>query len=300
MGIQNSNQTAQDAIHNFKSFLGKPRTELPWLNGTVKGFPNRIKGFYDCALGFSYISGLRPIQVSCSAVKHLAQANKVWNLDIRKVLPGDAVLFDWESKKGIGKNTNTDHIGMVISVDVKRKTVTYVSADTGKVIPGIVTVNTVGLTYVAGFARLVNFANPESVVPDLHQGQREVHSVTAAPANVVPEGAPVLTTLASAVTPAASATPAAPVNPQITDSVTTPAVPATPAAPALIHNPGYPGHYVKKGDVGDAVAYMQQQLHLPVTRNFDDALDHAVKQLQHKHGLTADGVVGPLTWKAIG
>ena len=41
--------TAHDAIHNFKTFVGKPRTELPWLNGTVKGFPNRVHGFYSCA-----------------------------------------------------------------------------------------------------------------------------------------------------------------------------------------------------------------------------------------------------------
>ena len=196
MTLQTSTQTAQHAIAHFKSFLGKPRTELPWLNGTTNHFPNRVKGFYDCALGFSYISGLRPIQVSCTAVKHLAQANKVWNLDIKKAKPGDAVLFDWETGSWIGKNGNTDHIGMVVSVDIKKNTVTYVSADTGKVIPGIVTLNTVSLKWVAGFARLVNFAEPVSVVPEVHPGQREVHSVNGAPAvAVVPEGAPVLHTL---------------------------------------------------------------------------------------------------------
>ena len=197
MAIQTSTQTAQHAIAHFKSFLGKPRTELPWLNGTVKHFPNRVKGFYDCALGFSYISGLRPIQVSCTAVKNLAIANKVWNLDIKKVLPGDAVLFDWETGAWIGKNKNTDHIGMVVSVDVKKNTVTYVSADTGKVIPGIVTLNTVSLKWVAGFARLVNFAEPVSHVPDVHPEQRAVHSAVAMPAAAVPpaDAAP-LTTLA--------------------------------------------------------------------------------------------------------
>ena len=197
MAIQHSSHTAQQAIALFKSWMGKPRTELPWLNGTVKGFPNRVHGFYDCALGFSYISGLRPVQVSCTAVKHLAQANKVWNLDIKKVIPGDAVLFDWETGKWPGRNVNTDHIGMVVSVDVKKGTVTYVSADTGKVIPGIVTLNTVGLKWVAGFARLINFSEPVSVVPELHPEQRSVHSVAAAPVAATPpaETAP-LTTLA--------------------------------------------------------------------------------------------------------
>jgi hypothetical protein len=196
MVIQKSTQDAQSAIHHFQSWLGKDRTELPWLNGTVKGFPNRVHGFYDCALGFSYISGLRPVQVSCTAVKHLAQANGVWNLDIKKALPGDAVLFDWESGKWIGKNTNTDHIGMVVSVDVKKNTVTYVSADTGKVIPGIVTLNTVSLKWVAGFARLVQFADPASLVPVLHPEQRSVHSASAAPLDATPPtDAVALTTL---------------------------------------------------------------------------------------------------------
>ena len=222
MAIQSSTQTAKQAIAHFESFLGKPREQLPWLNGTTKGFPNRVHGFYDCALGFSYISGLRPIQVSCTAVKNLAIANKVWNLDIKKVLPGDAVLFDWETGKWVGKNVETDHIGMVVSVDVKKNTVTYVSADTGKVIPGIVTLNTVSLKWVAGFARLVNFAEPASVVPTLHPGQREVHSASAAPANVVPATVPVLHTLADAHA-APVVAPAAPVAP------VAPAAPATPA-----------------------------------------------------------------------
>ena len=198
MTIQNSKLTAQQAITHFKSFLGKKREELPWLNGKTAGFPNRVHGFYDCALGFSYISGLRPIQVSCTAVKNLAIANKVWNLDIKKVLPGDAVLFDWETGKWVGKNKETDHIGMVVSVDIKKNTVTYVSADTGKVIPGIVTLNTVSLKWVAGFARLVNFAEPASVVPTVNPAQRQVHSATSAPENDAPVDAPVLHTLADA------------------------------------------------------------------------------------------------------
>ena len=200
MAIQTSTQTAQHAIAHFQSFLGKPRTELPWLNGTTPHFPNRVKGFYDCALAFSYFSGLRPIQVSCTAVKLLAQANKVWNIDIKKVLPGDAVLFDWETGKWPGRNLNTDHIGMVVSVDTKKNTVTYVSADTGKVIPGIVTLNTVGVKWVAGYARLVNFAEPVSTVPDIHPGQREVHTLVGAPTVATPPDSTAPVTLAALTT----------------------------------------------------------------------------------------------------
>jgi hypothetical protein len=200
MTIQTSTQTAQHAIAHFQSFLGKPRTELPWLNGTTDHFPNRVKGFYDCALAFSYFSGLRPIQVSCTAVKHLAQANKVWNIDIKNVIPGDAVLFDWETGKWPGRNVNTDHIGMVVSVDVKKNTVTYVSADTGKVIPGIVTMNTVSVKWVAGYARLVNFAEPVSTVPEIHPGQREAHTISGASAIATPPDSTAPITLAALTT----------------------------------------------------------------------------------------------------
>ena len=171
--------TAHDAIVQFKSFLGKTRPELPWLNGKTAGFPNRVKGFYDCALAYSFISGLRPVQVSCHVIRDLCLHNKTWHTDFVGVQPGDAVIFDWESGKGIGKNTNTDHIGMVVSVDTKAKTVTYVSADTGKVIPGIVTLNTVGAKWVTGFGRPVKFADPVSVVPPVHAEQSAAHAAPA-------------------------------------------------------------------------------------------------------------------------
>jgi hypothetical protein len=243
MAIQQNSHEAQAIIHHFMSFMGKKREELPWLNGTTHGFPNRVHGFYDCALGFSYISGLRPIQVSCTAVKHLAQANGVWNLDIKKAKPGDAVLFDWETGAWIGKNNNTDHIGMVMSVDTHKNTVTYVSADTGPVIPGIVTVNTVSLKWVAGFARLVEFGVPASVVPDVHPGQREVHSATGAPAVAsAPADVQPLHTLAAANAAPAPAAPAVtPSEPAHTAVAPAPVVPAhteshpvTPGAPSAI------------------------------------------------------------------
>ena len=99
--------TAHDAIHNFKSFLGKPRTELPWLNGTIAGFPNRVVGFYDCALGYSYFSGLRPVVVSCHILRDLCMKNNTWTTDLHEVLPGDCVIFDWESRKGLGGSLGT-------------------------------------------------------------------------------------------------------------------------------------------------------------------------------------------------
>jgi peptidoglycan hydrolase-like protein with peptidoglycan-binding domain len=285
MAVAKSKHTAQDAIHLFKTFLGKKRPELPWLNGKTKGFPDRVHGFYDCALGYSYISGLRPVMVSCHVVVDYCKANKVWfGLNAKKVQPGDAVIFDWS-----GKQKETDHIGMVISVDLKKKTVTYVSADTGPVIPGIVTLNTVGFKFVTGFGRPVDFAEPMSHVPVVSVEKRELHSATVA----APVEAPVQVAL-----PTDSSVVAAVAPVQSKPAATRPA--AAVVQPALLKNPGYPGHYLKSGSKEDAVKYVQQQLKIKVTGVFDTATDKAVKATQAKHKLTADGVVGPLTWKVLG
>lgn len=206
MAIAKSKQTAQEALHHFKTFLGKKRSELPWLNGKTKGFPDRVHGFYDCALGYSYISGLRPIIVSCHVARDYAKANKTWHRDIKKVQPGDAVIFDWS-----GKAKETDHIGMVDHVDIKKGTVTYVSADTGPVIPGIVTVNTVGMKWITGFGRLVEFAAPASHVPVVNQDKRQSHSATVAAPIEAPHDVPALQTQAASHDTAVQ-TPAAPIK----------------------------------------------------------------------------------------
>lgn len=56
---------------------------------------------------------------------------------------------------------------------------------------------------------------------------------------------------------------------------------------------------IKKGDRGDDVKALQQALHLYPDGIFGKLTDEAVKELQRKYGLTADGVVGPNTWTVI-
>lgn len=70
------------------------------------------------------------------------------------------------------------------------------------------------------------------------------------------------------------------------------------AAPVVaeIKNPGYPGAYVKKGDKSGAVRYVQQQVKVAITGEFDEATHDAVEKLQAKHGLKVDGIIGPKTW----
>jgi hypothetical protein len=76
---------------------------------------------------------------------------------------------------------------------------------------------------------------------------------------------------------------------------------AVVAAPvvAKIANPGYPGHYLKLGSKGEEVKFIQQQLKIVVTGNFEAGTDKAVKVLQKKHGLLVDGIVGPKTWALL-
>jgi peptidoglycan hydrolase-like protein with peptidoglycan-binding domain len=50
----------------------------------------------------------------------------------------------------------------------------------------------------------------------------------------------------------------------------------------------------------EAVGQLQAALHVPVDGEFGPATLAAVRRLQARHGLTANGVVGPATWNVIG
>jgi hypothetical protein len=58
--------------------------------------------------------------------------------------------------------------------------------------------------------------------------------------------------------------------------------------------------YVKKGDRGMAVKRIQRRLALTADGVFGKQTASAVKRFQRRKGLTADGVVGPITRKAMG
>lgn len=121
-------------IAQFQSYIGKPRTALPWL----KPYPPNI---LDCAIGFSYIAGLKPVQINCNGIKALCVANKTWRTTGLPVA-GQAVIFDWSGRKKAG-----DHVGMVISANPRN--VTYVSADSGP--HKLVTITTVPYNLVTGW-----------------------------------------------------------------------------------------------------------------------------------------------------
>src|SRR4051794_36717811 len=58
--------------------------------------------------------------------------------------------------------------------------------------------------------------------------------------------------------------------------------------------------YVKKGDRGRAVKLIQRRLRLAADGVFGKQTLRAVKRFQRRKGLVADGVVGPVTRKALG
>jgi peptidoglycan hydrolase-like protein with peptidoglycan-binding domain len=54
------------------------------------------------------------------------------------------------------------------------------------------------------------------------------------------------------------------------------------------------------GDRSPKVATIQRWLHLKPDHVYGPATRRAVKRFQRRHGLTADGIVGPATWSALG
>lgn len=74
-----------------------------------------------------------------------------------------------------------------------------------------------------------------------------------------------------------------------------PAPAPAPAAPSWWHR------NLKTGDSGTDVSKLQQRLKLsPVDGKFGPQTDHAVRYVQHAHGLVVDGIVGKQTAIAIG
>jgi hypothetical protein len=68
--------------------------------------------------------------------------------------------------------------------------------------------------------------------------------------------------------------------------------------------PQYPGHPISYGSTGTSVKLIQAALnrygaHLVVDGIFGPLTRAAVIRFQRAHGLEADGIVGPITWRAL-
>jgi len=61
----------------------------------------------------------------------------------------------------------------------------------------------------------------------------------------------------------------------------------------------YPGHYVRRGDRGEEVRWIQKALQITADGIFGPKTESAVKNFQKMKGVQADGIVGPVTWKLL-
>jgi hypothetical protein len=61
----------------------------------------------------------------------------------------------------------------------------------------------------------------------------------------------------------------------------------------------YPGSPVKKGSKGPQVMLVQAALGIKADGDFGPKTEAAVKAWQQSNGLTADGVIGPITWDKL-
>jgi len=76
-------------------------------------------------------------------------------------------------------------------------------------------------------------------------------------------------------------------------SQTASSVPQAPSAPK------YPGRPLKRGSTGQAVKEIQRALGLADDGKYGPQTEAGVRAWQTEQKLTADGIVGPVTWKAL-
>ena len=131
--------TPNQATAKLHTYLGKPRTELPWLRGRIS--------MLDCAAAVSWAVGLNPEIISCHVLQaHLAHKGLWQTSGIPQ--PGDIVIFDWTGKQ---RHTgNYDHTGLILKAD--KNGVEYISADSTRPTPGLVSINKLPYKWIAGHA----------------------------------------------------------------------------------------------------------------------------------------------------
>jgi hypothetical protein len=188
---------------------------------------------------------------------------KGWKqVPVAQAQPGDIIFFDWDH------NHDPDHTGIVLKNDPKKKVVTCREGNTSR-----------GDGSRSNGGQCAQRPRNYSVVFAVFRPDwASLNPVAAKPVATAPAVVPVATPTLAVTAPAAPAKVVAPV-----------AVAPTLVKPKFVAN-------MKKGSKGVNVKYIQARLKVAQTGIFDQATHNAVVVFQKKKALTADGIVGPITW----
>jgi len=74
---------------------------------------------------------------------------------------------------------------------------------------------------------------------------------------------------------------------------------APPSPPPIAATDGQNRPTVRRGSSGDAVVQLQKKLGLPADGMFGPRTEAGVRAFQRDNGLVPDGIVGPLSWRAL-
>jgi hypothetical protein len=274
-GIKPGTKEALLAVAQF--YVDKKYTESPKnSNNTVFGSWYGVQTSW-CAMFVSYclnksgngvtINGAQSKKgyALCSRGIAWFKKKKAWYA-VKDAKPGDVAFFDWDH------NNDPDHTGLIVKVDVKKKRALTIEGNTGH---GNLSNGGAVMKQWRNFSVIIGVGRPAFPATSV-----------AAPVTPAPAAAP-------AVSDAPAPAVVAPVEPVVESKPVVASV-----AKKLVKTP-LEG-FLKVGSKGEDVKYLQQQLHLVVDGNFGPATKAVVSAFQRKHGLDADGVVGPKTWKAIG
>ena len=156
-------RTRHQAMKIMKSFVGKPRSDYPWLRGR----PN----LGDCAAGYARVAtGNTNKIIWVSELVKLMKKNGTWKKGSPKM--GDAVIYDWNGDGGC------DHVAMFHS---KTKNGLWVAFGANQGKDNVVTKLLTGKGPILGWGTPFEFEAPEPAVTEVIGSDGPETDVSAMP-----------------------------------------------------------------------------------------------------------------------